>query len=525
MSDMGKILLKFGVLTDNHLSNGNMQNVIRTKRVFELFKKHSVDAVVNCGDITDRYQLEMLEVHNSIFADVFSENVKPEKLWIAAGHDIAGAEDKAKAYAEASEILGSGGLNFVKVVNGFTFIGIAQEQPWYILEENLQKYYKNDGRPLFVITHEPPQHTVAKSELNYFKELRDILNKYPQVISISGHTHSPVFLDCNIWQGEFTAVNAGSLFYWKDVPLGIASRKLDSCDAMIFEIYNDKAVIRRFNMLSETEIAAENPWTLPLPFDHENAPFSPERRAENFAIPEFSSADGFDVVFDREPFTHTYCKFPEILPFEAFHNLRIELFEEQNGEMVNVAIFDFCNDYRSDSDNSTREIPVGLLKGNLKYLLKMTPMNIYGKSGKTSVFEFKTPESALRELPFDGFDGILKEDGNICKTSEFATENDMESIHVILNSNLLKCKNERTFAVIEIECEHADNPAILMAHGTKPDYGRHYLMQGKTNIMRHSFELTHLEGERFSVFIGEGTPGKYKIHNLKYYTIKKEGAI
>ena len=293
---------------------------------------------------------------------------------------------------------------------------------------------------------------------------------------------------------------------------------------MIFEVYTDKAVIRRFNMLSQTEIAAENPWTLPLPFNRENAPFKPETRSENFAIPEFSSENGFNIVFDGEPFNHAYCKFPEILPFEAFHNLRIELFEEQNGEMVNAAIFDFCNDYRSDSNNSEREIPVGLLKGTRNYRLKMTPVNIYGKCGRSRIYDFKTPECGLSELPFDGFDGILKEDGNIYHDAEFASVYDMESIHIILNSNLQKYKNEQTFAVIELECEHNGNPAILMAHGIKPDYGRHYLMQGKTSVMRHSFELTHLEGERFSIFIGEGTPGKYKIHSLKYCKIKKEGA-
>lgn len=513
------VLLKFGVMTDNHLADSFPQNALRTERVFALFKQHDVDAVVNCGDIANRYQLEMLELHNDIFKKVFSGDDKPEKLWIAAGHDVAGAEDKCSAYDEVAEILDSGGLNFVKEINGFVFIGISQEQPWHILEDMLQKYYKNDTRPLFVITHEPPFDTVLKSEYSFFKELRNILNKYPQVVSISGHTHSPVFLDRNIWQGEFTAVNAGSLFYWKDAPVGAASRRLDSCDAMIFEIYDGKIVIRRFNMLSNEEIAPENPWILPLPFDRENAPFVPEVRAERFPVPEFVSGEGFEIVFDGEPFSMAYCKIPEILAVESFNNLRFELYEEQNGGMVNISVFDFCNDYRSDSDKSCVEIPVGLLKGNLNYHIKMTPFNLYGKAGKSFEFDFRTPASALQELPFDRFEGILKEDGNIYQSEEFATSHDMEVIHIVLKNDLQKFKNENIFTVIEIASEHADTPAILMAHGDAPDYGRHYLLKGKTAVMRHSFDLKYISGERLSVFLGEGTPGKYKIHDVKYYKI------
>jgi hypothetical protein len=56
-----------------------------------------------------------------------------------------------------------------------------------------------------------------------------------------------------------------------------------------------------------------------------------------------------------------------------------------------------------------------------------------------------------------------------------------------------------------------------MAHGIKPDWGRHFFPKGKVAKQRHAFLLSHLTGENFSIFLGEGSPGKYKIHQIKYY--------
>ena len=41
------VLLKFGVMTDNHLADSFPQNALRTESVFALFKQHDVDAIIN----------------------------------------------------------------------------------------------------------------------------------------------------------------------------------------------------------------------------------------------------------------------------------------------------------------------------------------------------------------------------------------------------------------------------------------------------------------------------------------------
>ena len=47
------------------------------------------------------------------------------------------------------------------------------------------------------------------------KDLYDILKNYPEVISITGHSHYSLRNKKSIWQGEFTALNIQSISYIK----------------------------------------------------------------------------------------------------------------------------------------------------------------------------------------------------------------------------------------------------------------------------------------------------------------------
>ena len=56
--------------------------------------------------------------------------------------------------------------------------------------ENARKNIKKTGDPIFIISHMPPKKTVYGSEnLLGNKDLYDILKNYPEVISITGHSH------------------------------------------------------------------------------------------------------------------------------------------------------------------------------------------------------------------------------------------------------------------------------------------------------------------------------------------------
>ena len=68
-------------------------------------------------------------------------------------------------------------------------------------------------KPIFVITHLNPIDTVYGSDAWGNADIHDVLQDYPQVISLSGHSHYTVADERSIWQGSYTAMSTQSLDY------------------------------------------------------------------------------------------------------------------------------------------------------------------------------------------------------------------------------------------------------------------------------------------------------------------------
>ena len=67
-------------------------------------------------------------------------------------------------------------------------------------------------------THHAVKGTVYGSELWYTNDLDGILEEYEQVVHFSGHSHFPINDPRSIWQGDFTALNTGTLSYAEMAP-------------------------------------------------------------------------------------------------------------------------------------------------------------------------------------------------------------------------------------------------------------------------------------------------------------------
>lgn len=96
-----------------------------------------------------------------------------------------------------------GGCDFLALslsrIEGYTAGEIAR------LKNALDAAAARDAtRPIFVVTHYHPQGTVNDSHSEaQGGALRRLLDAYPQVVSISGHTHNPLQDPRSIWQGAF----------------------------------------------------------------------------------------------------------------------------------------------------------------------------------------------------------------------------------------------------------------------------------------------------------------------------------
>ena len=94
---VGNPNLVFGVISDTHLRTANKGNGIGANwpdkyfaAALEYFKKQNVDAVVHCGDMAHRGQVEEMQFHANVWRKVFGKQ-GPAKLFVTGNHDMDGA--------------------------------------------------------------------------------------------------------------------------------------------------------------------------------------------------------------------------------------------------------------------------------------------------------------------------------------------------------------------------------------------------------------------------------------------------
>ena len=93
------------------------------------------------------------------------------------------------------------------------------------LKAEIEKAIAADpDKPIFVMQHQAPYDTIkASTGTSCDKNLRNLLDNYPQVINFSGHTHVSLSDPRAIWQGTFTALNTGSLAYLNLPIMGVTN--------------------------------------------------------------------------------------------------------------------------------------------------------------------------------------------------------------------------------------------------------------------------------------------------------------
>ena len=512
-----EVLVSFGVMTDNHLDPAHPELAERSLAAFRLLHKLQPDLIINCGDITDFWQPEELKHFQKMFEETFADHV-PQKLWLLAGHDVLKHPDYFGAYPEGSLYVGMEDSVPVRRVNGYSFAGVFQCGDYVEFEKKLQQeIFRSSGKPVFAITHEPAFGTVLYSDYGKNKNLRNILKKYPSVIHISGHTHQPIGHERNIWQGEFTAFNAGSLTFWKDMTRGRESRRHQSYDTLFCQLYADRLEVHRFNVMTQKELAPA--WIIPLPFDPETAPYVPERRKNKLPVVEFADPD--PLHFSGSGFGVLTIK--NAIPYSSILCYRVTLFEEEE----ELAVLDF---YPGTWEGAAREneedfyFPPGMLRSGRKYRCSVCALNFFDQAGKSVEFCFTAPEMKLEQLPVSGIGPILSGKETISAAPDGSYEINGKNLHgyqITLPEELIPYYNENVVMVLDISCEHTGCPAVIMACGEKPDFGRHFLPPGKEKKHRHCFDLSTLKGDFRFLLLNQGDAGKYHFENVQFFKFFK----
>ena len=207
----GKPNLVFGVVSDTHLrtrhgSSGKPGHNWPDKyfaAALEYFKRRGVDAVVHCGDMAHRGQVEEMQFHANAWNRVFGPSGGPVKLFVTGNHDAEGARYGGfveKNYPDPAErakhVLATDmAANWERIwgekydgvwhkeVKGYHFFGrnwgVDGAELVRLVEETGKTVRLDDpARPFFFMTHSRP---VAP--------LRKRVSAKRNAVSFFGHNH------------------------------------------------------------------------------------------------------------------------------------------------------------------------------------------------------------------------------------------------------------------------------------------------------------------------------------------------
>lgn len=336
----GKPKVKFGVVSDVHIrayagTENCRQGCAYFRHALEWFRSQGVDGVMITGDITDNGFVEQFQAFADTWFEVFPGDRAPdgrkvEKLFVFGNHDWEGCRrtDHKKPnfmkrqFAKYWEEFLHEPYEpiYMKTIKGYPFIGQHWDrQGWFARckFERIVPFMAEHGKsldpklPFFYFQHPHPKDTcygpwAGGHDIGIVtKEL----SSYPNAIAFSGHSHHSLTDERSIWQGAFTSVGTGSMYYTSpprefDESGGCENdmrgdwsanaRKLmpvintRNCNqGMLWNVYEDCIVVKRREFAGYEALELGPDWVMPLPAA-ESKPFAFATRAQKISAPNFT---------------------------------------------------------------------------------------------------------------------------------------------------------------------------------------------------------------------------------------------
>ena len=250
--DPSSIAASFALVSDVHIDGVGTSPAKKFASALEQLRdkaasndEDGIDAVIVAGDLINNaaynssYYVET-DYFKSIYESVF-DPVKVPMIYTIGNHDtfkwwtsitLSEAKNISSRLGEKyfRNDLDKDALSELEcrhcVVNGYNILCITpislspvtypdKSKEW--LESKLASITAEEPEKyVFVITHPMIYNTVYGSDLGtywYTESLTDILKKYPQAVTFSGHLHFPINDPRSIWQGDFTSFGCGSVRY------------------------------------------------------------------------------------------------------------------------------------------------------------------------------------------------------------------------------------------------------------------------------------------------------------------------
>ena len=331
---LGNPNLLIGVLSDIHLRGADSATTFI--HTLEYFRSQKVDGVIIAGDMADQGLIPQLKVVADAWYQVFPDDKglddkHTEKLFIYGNHDTTGATWPSVINSVGADVAKAQGIYnrpaevweecfheaytpiWMKQINGYYFIGAH----WHDnnipgLSEFMSEHASELGteKPFFYIQH-PHLKNTCNGPWAWGQDdgtVTKILNRYPNAVAFSGHSHSPLNDDRNFWQDQFTSIGTSSLSYlypmparentyqddWSaKPPTQMASMDCSSKEGMLMKVYDGAIVFERKEFVYDQPVA--DPWVMPLPISL-TAPLTFENRKKTAPVPQFPAGTKVTVT-------------------------------------------------------------------------------------------------------------------------------------------------------------------------------------------------------------------------------------
>lgn len=402
--DTGKSALRVGILSDSQLPSGGSSDSTQIKALkssLENMKKQEVEVLILAGDLTDLGTKEAWQSFKDTYDAVYTAE-KPIPVFAMGNHDYwldyftksHEIATPAKMQKRFTEYTGEYPYSH-KIINGYHFIVWSSSNGSYDssysnkkwITEQLDAAVKADPeKPIFVVTHLNPQDTVYGSDDWGNTDIYDVLKDYPQVISLSGHSHYALSDERSIWQREFTAVNTQTTDYIElesgkyngTIPVNAYGESAAlNPRGIIMTVEKDSVTLQRIDSVSGENI--KEPWIIRAPFGNRSKfIYTTELREKHNTAPFFVNgvdakiSDGTDKdgkgirIFSfnaagDDDFVHAYkLEFlgenGEALTFDE---TKYDGTAKENGEKINQILYfsDFTNGLDKMSERAELRLP------------------------------------------------------------------------------------------------------------------------------------------------------------------------
>ena len=321
-------VIRFIASSDTHIKENDDTNTKRIPKMLELGYSvadadpayKALDAVLIVGDLTN----DGTKTEFDIFWDTLSSSLREGTQFlgvVAKNHDgyVMKRGELRSYYTETT----GNDPDFNVVINGYHFMGLsaspldgvhysASQMSW--LREQLDAAVKEDpDKPVFFMNHEPALNTVYGSsafDIWGIPQFKSLMSRYPQIVHFAGHSHYPLNDPRSVWQGNWTEIGTGAIYY-AEFTID-AARAYDPADCReaancwIVELDKDNNMRLRGYDVNEAKLLCER--YLLNPADKNNREFTPAKQKAASKAPEFAEDAELTVTPDTGKCTVTAPK-------------------------------------------------------------------------------------------------------------------------------------------------------------------------------------------------------------------------